>query len=246
MSRHCHTVGETYQWPDRNLKQFQHSLWSLQLDSQMMPISSTQCNPATSARLRAEAKELLDVAYEAKISDKSSIYLKTYLEDVSIDFCSYDISNNSNSLQEMDSDNDDSSTSDKYSMSAVDSIEMSLSESNGNDSHIGINQAKKDLLLKILAFHPPNSNIPTKKQQQDHSRQDLPDYQFELDNDENIAPIPLTVDNLNVLTTTANYNRTEKDLLFKIGDNDKLNSEINRLTSILDDRRSQFRDLVRN
>ena len=212
----------------------------------MMPISSTQCNPATSARLRAEAKELLDVAYEAKISDKSSIYLKTYLEDVSIDFCSYDISNNSNSLQEMDSDNDDSSTSDKYSMSAVDSIEMSLSESNGNDSHIGINQAKKDLLLKILAFHPPNSNIPTKKQQQDHSRQDLPDYQFELDNDENIAPIPLTVDNLNVLTTTANYNRTEKDLLFKSGDNDKLNSEISRLTSILDDRRSQFRDLVRN
>ena len=211
----------------------------------MIPISSTQCNAATSARLRAEAQELLNVAYDAKISDKSSFSLKTYLEDVSIDFCSYDISNNSNSFQELDSGNEDSSTSDNYSISAVDSIEMSLSESNGNDSNIGINQAKKDLLLKILAFPSLNSNIPAKKPQQDHPRQDHPDYQFDLDNDENIAPKHFIVNNMNVLTTTANYNRIENDLLFKSGDDDKLNSEINRLTSILGDRRTQFRDLVR-
>lgn len=169
----------------------------------------------------------------------------TPLEDVSIDFGSFDMSNNSNSLQELDSYNGDLSMSEKDVSSTIDSVELSLSESNDNSSNLETNQAKKQLLLKILAFPASNRKNPITAPQ-NHS-----DFQFEFDNDENAVPITTALDSFKVLTTdavsmNANYNRTDKDLPFRSGDNDKLNSEIARLTDMLGDRRTQFRDLVRN
>ena len=203
---------------------------------------------ATSARIRAEAQKLLDVAIDAKISDRSSSFLKTLLEDVSIDFSTYDTSKLSHSRRH-DSD-EDMSVSDRDITGAIDSSELSLSDSNDNDN-TDTNVARKQLLFKILSFPTPN-----KAQQATASYQQSAQYGYGNDennpndqnnqnneNNENINPYPNEPDDINRRTQPASYNRGEGGTDYFSGP-DRVNFEITRLTDMLGDRRTQFRDLV--
>lgn len=188
---------------------------------------------ATSARIRAEAKKLLDVALDAKISDKSSSYLKTLLEDVSIDFSTYDMSKISHSHRHSDSDCEDMSVSDRDITGVVDSSELSLSDSNNNDSNLEANVARKQLLFKILSFP-----TPSKMQQTAATAQYQQSTHYAFENNENMDPFSNEAD-INATTIPASYNRGNP----RTGE-ERVNFEITRLTDMMGDRRTQFRDLV--
>ena len=184
-----------------------------------------ESSSASAAHKKAAAQKLFDVAVDAKISDKSSNYLRTLLEDVSIDFSTYDMSKISYSNRNYDSDCDDLSVSGGDRDVALDSADLSLSDCPNDEDEAN----KKQLLLKILSFPAPSQR---------------PVAQFQAQN----TPQYTDSDALNTMTIPANYNRTgtESDIPIRGSDVDKLNNEIVRLSDILDDRRTKFRDLVRN
>ena len=187
--------------------------------------SMESSSTASAAQKKAVAQKLFDVAVDAKISDKSSNYLRTLLEDVSIDFSTYDMSKISYSNRNYDSDCDDLSVSGGDGNAALDSADLSLSDCPNDEDEAN----KKQLLLKILSFPAPNQR---------------PIAQFQAQN----TPQYTDSDVLNTMTIPANYNRTvtESDIPIRGSDVEKLNNEIVRLSDILDDRRTKFRDLVRN
>ena len=186
--------------------------------------SMESSSTASAAQKKAVAQKLFDVAVDAKISDKSSNYLRTLLEDVSIDFSTYDMSKISYSNRNYDSDCDDLSVSGGDRDVALDSTDLSLSDCPNDEDEVN----KKQLLLKILSFPAPNQR---------------PIAQFQAQN----TPQYTDSDVLNTMTIPANYNRTvtESDIPIRGSDVEKLNNEIVRLSDILDDRRTNFRDLVR-
>ena len=87
--------------------------------------------PLSPTKIRLEAKRLLDVAMEAKISDGN---LKSLLDNVSIEFSAFH-------------DSEDSSREGSDDSDGRDSPQLSLSESQDVDA----NRAKKELLIKILS-----------------------------------------------------------------------------------------------
>jgi hypothetical protein len=109
----------------------------------------------TSSLLKIEAQRLLDVAIDAKISNNSSNYLKSLLENVSIEF-----STHHDSLSDGDHlvDNDNGSQSDD-NIGNIDSpdLELSLASDDNEESSFD----KKQLLMKILAY--PSSKNPDLK-----------------------------------------------------------------------------------
>jgi hypothetical protein len=105
----------------------------------------------TSSLLKIEAQRLLDVAIDAKISNNSSNYLKSLLENVSIDFSThYDSLSDGDHLV----DNDNGSQSDD-NIGNIDSPDLELSlASDGNEES---SFDKKQLLMKILSY-PTSKN----------------------------------------------------------------------------------------
>ena len=91
--------------------------------------------PLSPTKIRLEAKRLLDVALEAKISDGSSHYLKSLLDNISTEFSAFHDSEDSSRQESDDSDG------------GRDSPQLSLSES----QDVEANRAKKELLIKILS-----------------------------------------------------------------------------------------------
>lgn len=187
----------------------------------------------------AEAKKLSDVAVDTKLSyGSSSKYPKTNLEDVSIDFSNYD--NSKLSYKDSDSVSDDASLSEKEASDMFDSPEVSISMSdsqdNDNDAELEANRAKKQLLLKILAF--PTSGIPRNVPPVSHgtfeASQRVSDFEFEPNDggfNEHSHPA------FDILERNEKPNS-------RSGVSEGVNIEIDRLTDMLKDRRSQFRDLV--
>lgn len=185
-----------------------------------------------------EAKKLSDVAVDTKLSyGSSSKYPKTNLEDVSIDFSTYD---NSKSYKDSDSVSDDAALSEKEASDMFDSPEVSISMSdsqdNDNDAELEANQAKKQLLFKILAF--PTSGIPRNVPPVSHgtfeTSQRVSDFVFE-PNDGGLK------EHSHPAFDTLERNDRPNS---RAGVSEGMNMEIDRLTDMLKDRRSQFRDLV--
>jgi hypothetical protein len=205
----------------------------------MFATPSNDTSLATSTRMKAEAKNLLDVASDAKLSEKSSKYLKSLLEDVSTDFSTYD--STKISRQDLDSDSDSSSSLDKDSSEFVGSadLSLSLSDSQDNESSAEANLAKKQLLMKILAFP---ASIATKDVQQptDFQRHQESQRRVEYNLRQHEGDVSNQFD-----TEFAQIGRNQNHLQGNRG-GDKLDSEaeIERLTNMLKDRRMQFRDLV--
>lgn len=187
----------------------------------------------------AEAKKLSDVAVDTKLSHgSSSKYPKTKLEDVSIDFCTYD--NSKQSYMDSDSVSDGAALSEKEASDMFDSPEVSISMSdsqdNDNDADEEANQAKKELLLKILAF--PTSgrprNVPPASNETFEASQRVSDFEFE-PNDGGFKEHSHRA--FDILDKSEKPN--SRSAL-----SEGVNMEIDRLTDMLKDRRSQFRDLV--
>jgi hypothetical protein len=112
----------------------------------------------TSSLLKIEAQRLLDVAIDAKISNDSSNYLKSLLENVSIDFSTNYDSLSGDNLSSQFVDNDSGSQSDD-NIANIDSPDLELSlASDGNEE---CDFDKKQLLMKILAY--PISKKPDLK-----------------------------------------------------------------------------------
>lgn len=200
-------------------------------------MSSTLLNDT--ARMKAEAKNLLDVAVDAKLSEKSSKYLKSLLEDVSTDFSTYDSSKISH--LDLDSDSESSSSLDKDSSEFIGSadLSLSLSDSQDNDSNVEANMVKKQLLMKILAF--PTSSVTKDVQQKTDFQRDQESQrrvEYNLRQHDGDASNQFDTDFCQIDRNQQPGNR---------GGN-KLDSEaeLGRLTDMLKDRRMQFRDLVSN
>lgn len=204
------------------------------------PMSGSLSNDSSlgaSARMKAEAKNLLDVAEDAKISEKSSRYLKSLLEDVSTDFSSYDTSKIQR--RDLDSDSESSSSLDKDSSEFIGSadLSLSLSDSHDNDSNVEATLAKKQLLMKILAF--PTSSAPERVQQpNDFQRYQESQRRVEYNLSKHESGIINQFD--------AEFGQFDRNQVLGNREGDKLDSqaEIGRLTDMLKDRRMQFRDLV--
>jgi hypothetical protein len=203
----------------------------------MFATISNDTSLAASTRMKAEAKNLLDVATDAKLSEKSSKYLKSLLEDVSTDFSTYDSSKIS--CQDLDSDSESSSSLDKDSGEFIGSVDLSLSlsDSQDNESNVEANLAKKQLLMKILAF--PTS-IATKDVQQTTDFQRHQESQRRVEH--NLRQQEGDVGN----QFDTEFSQIHRNQLQGNRGGDKLDSEaeISRLTDMLKDRRLQFRDLV--
>lgn len=198
---------------------------------------SNDTSLAASARMKAEAQNLLDVAIDAKLSEKSSKYLKSLLEDVSEDFSTYDTSKVSR--QDLDSDSDSSSSLDKDSSEFIGSadVSLSLSDSQDNESNVEANIAKKQLLMKILAFP---ASIAAKEVQQptDFQRYQESKTRVEINLRQHVGDVNDQFD--------TEFGQVDRNQQSGNRGGDKLDSdaEIGRLTEMLKDRRMQFRDLV--
>lgn len=166
---------------------------------------------------------------ESDISVKASDVLKSKLEDVSIDFSTYDMSNTL-----MDSDSDRSTSSEKNASVIMESTDLStsLSSSHGSQSNFEAGLATKQLLMKILSF--PVSNSPTGVLA--HSNQAMVKR---LEN-----PYAVADDNSYVQMSDVHQRSSFQSVPVE-GGLPAVSSEIERLTDMLKDRRSQFRDLVR-
>jgi hypothetical protein len=91
----------------------------------------------TPTRIRSEAKRLLDVALEAKISAGSSTYLKSMLDNVSTEFSAFQDSMEGSSRDETEDSDEE----------GRDSPQLSLSESHDLEA----TRAKKEKLIQILS-----------------------------------------------------------------------------------------------
>ena len=165
---------------------------------------------------------------EPEFSVRTSDVLKSNLEDVSIDFSTYDMSNTL-----MDSDSDRSTSSEKNISVIMESTDLStsLSSSHGSQSNVEADLATKQLLMKILSF--PVSNSPTGVLA--CSNQML--QQLE-------APYAVADDKIYTQISGAHQRPSFQSVPVESG-LPATSSEIERLTDMLKDRRSQFRDLVR-
>ena len=179
-------------------------------------------------------------------------YPKTNLEDVSIEFNTLDGRNIS--YLDSDSISDDLALSEKDASDVFDSPELSvsMSDSQENEDNTEANQAKKQLLLKILAFPTaaisrvvqptlalPTDGIPRIVQPILHekfeSSQRVLDFEFEPNDGGFQTQFHPAFD---VMERNNNAN-------IRSSGSEAAKLEIDRLTDMLKDRRSQFRDLVK-
>ena len=165
---------------------------------------------------------------EPEFPVRTSDVLKSNLEDVSIDFSTYDMSNTL-----MDSDSDRSTSSEKNISGIMESTDLStsLSSSHGSQLNVETDLATKQLLMKILSF--PVANSPTGVPAS--SNQML--QQFE-------TPCTGADDKIYTQISGAHQRPSFQSASVQSG-LPAASSEIERLTDMLKDRRSQFRDLVR-
>ena len=89
-------------------------------------------------RIRLEAKRLLDVAMDAKISDGSSTYLRSMLDNVSTELSGYRHDSADASVGDESGESDEGRESPQLSMS-------------GSQGDLEASRAKKELLAKILS-----------------------------------------------------------------------------------------------
>lgn len=184
-----------------------------------------------------EAKKLSDVAVDAMLSDGPSKYKNTNLEDVSTDFGNYD--NSKLSYVDSDSVSDEIALSEKDASDMFDSPELSvsMSDSHDNEADVEANQAKKQLLSKILTFTSSgvSRNVNPALHERFESSQQVQDFEFE-PNDGGFRA--QTYPAFDIMERNDNVN-------VRSGSSEAATLEIDRLTDMLKDRRYQFRDLVR-
>lgn len=167
--------------------------------------------------------------FDKKMSEKSSNVLKSHLEDVSIDFSTYDMSNTL-----IDSDSDRSTFSEKNMSAIVESTDLSVSLSSSHDSepNVEVNLATKQLLMRILSFPVANTSTSIAL-----SSNQVPLHLLE-------APSFDVEDKIDMQKISGQERSSLRNVPAE-SDLKTTSSEIERLTNMLKDRRLQFRDLVR-
>lgn len=184
-----------------------------------------------------EAKKLSDVAVDAMLSDGPSKCTKTNLEDVSTDFGNY--GNSKLSYMDSDSVSDDMALSEKDASDMFDSPELSvsMSDSHDNEANGEANEAKKQLLSKILTFTSSglSRNVNPTLHERFESSQQGQDFGFDSNDGGFRAQTSPAFD---IMERNDNANA-------RTGGSEAATLEIDRLTDMLKDRRHQFRDLVR-
>lgn len=199
-------------------------------------VHKTPLSPASSTLRRSEARRLLDVASEAKISDGSSTYLKSMLEKFSTEFSILNDSDNASHILE-ESEELEGSQSDESG--TRDSNELSLSDVAGDADH----EAKRQLLMQILSSNPPRgaATVPGAFSRLVVAPTSTTPAQPEFDSTTRFAS---TTASSTLAFEPGSTAATSTHFAFMESSDRELRAEIERLAGLLEERRILFRDLV--